>query len=142
MKKAIVFLIIALFISPLLLCVTKAQAAADWKQYHQNRFMTLFYDANSIKRSGDVVQVTILGKNTPAGTDLINPEQKIDYFFIFAEINCRDKTYFQKRIVLYTADGSLVDDIPYDEPGLAVNQPWPVSPACMEDSLYHITCGC
>ena len=138
MKKAMVLLIAALFVSLFLIRVPQARAAADWKQYSQHKFTTYYYDANSIQRSGDVVQVTILGKNTPLGTSLILPEKKIDHRITFAEINCRNKTFFQKRIISYRADGSVVGDYSSDDPDLfpGEEEPYAIHPGSFNDLLF------
>lgn len=137
MKKAMVLLIVALFISPLLLCVPKARAAADWKQYDQNNMVTLYYDANSIQRSGDVVRVTIFGKNTPLGTNM-SPLPEVDHYIALVEINCRNKTFIQKRIILYRVDGSKIGDASSD--GLS-DEPDAIHPRSTLNLLFHIVCG-
>jgi len=137
MKKVMLLLIAAFFISPLLICVPQAQAAADWKQYCQNEMSTDYYDANSIQRSGDVVQVTILIKYTPRGTNVF-PSLKIDHQIIFAEINCRNKTFLQKRIISYGADGSLIDDQSSDDLDVLPEErePYAIHPGSFDDLLF------
>jgi hypothetical protein len=142
MKKVMVLLIAVLFISPLLICVPKARAATDWKQYYQNEVATNYYDAKSIQRSGGVVQVKILSKNTPRGTNMF-PSLKVDHYIRLAEINCSNKTFLQKRIILYRADGSLIGDHSSDDPDLLPEErePYAIHTSSTEHLLYRIVCG-
>lgn len=143
MKKIMVLLIVALFTLPFLLCVTKAQAAADWRQYFQSEVATFWYDANSVQRSGNVVKVTVFIKFTPAVAQIF-PGIDIVSEVMFAEINCRTKTFFQKRIIQYRADGSVYDDFSSEDndPYSPTYEPYDIKPGYEEDALYRILCGC
>jgi len=103
-------------------------AAADWKQYEQNEVRISYYDANSIRRSGDVVQVATLTKFDwsafSGGTSLT----QIDHMIELLEINCRSKSVTRKRIIDYKADGSVIYDSLLNETIYS------------EDLLYHIVC--
>ena len=142
MKKVMVLLIAAFFISPLLICVPKARAAADWKQYFKQPYATFYYDANSIQRSGDVVQVTTLTKFNWPGIGVENATlKKIDHSIELLEINCRSKTRIRKRITNYKADGSVIYDHRFTESDGYSAEPHSIEYSSEAELLYHIVCG-
>lgn len=143
MKKIMVLLIVALFTLPFLLCVPKAQAAADWRQYFQSEVATFWYDANSVQRYGNLITVTIFLKFKPVVAQIF-PNQDIVSYLEFVEIDCRAKTFWEKRIIQYRADGSVYDDFSYEEndPYSPTYAPEDIKPGYEEDALYRILCGC
>jgi hypothetical protein len=117
-------------------------AAADWKQYFKEPYATFYYDANSIQRSGDVVQVTTLHKFTwlEAGIDSKSLLMKFDHSIELLEINCRSKTTTSKRNTTYKPDGSVIRDDRFTESDKD-GKPKPINPVFGEDLLCHIVCG-